>query len=312
MAIGKVLSKADKANPEIKRLQGIIEKQQQQIADMRSARFKLKLGRRKPVGRKTFMRVIVPDSHGNHIDHTAAAAFLKDLELLSVKQVVMLGDHIDCAGFLALHHVAGFVPDCDYTYEQDAAACNTFLDEIQSRTGNVETYYIEGNHETRIARQILKMTLRNRRDSEYLMSLYGPKAVLNLDKRKINWVDRGLCYHGLSKRGTIRLGKCLFMHGTRTGVNAAQATLNDMGANTVYGHTHRMASAAKETIDGSVAAWSVGCLSELHPLYGDTRISGWTHGYGLQIVEQDGTFLHLSIPIVEGRSLLSHLLKARL
>lgn len=311
MGVSKLMSGTKKTG-EVGRLQKIIEQQQDQIDDMRAARFKLKIGRRKPIGKKTFSRVIIPDSHGTHIDQVATAAFLKDLDMLNPKQVVFLGDHLDCAGFLALHHVAGFVPDCDYTYEEDVAACNTFLDEVQSRTGNVETYYIEGNHEVRIAKQIMKMTLRNRRDSEYLMSLYGPKAVLNLDKRKINWVDRGEQYHGLNKRGTIRLGKCLFHHGTRCGVNAARGNLEDLGANVVFGHTHRMASAMKETIDGTIAAWSVGCLSQLHPLYGDTRVSGWSHGYGLQIVEQDGTFLHLSIPIVDGRSLLSHLLKAKL
>ena len=307
--IDSVLSKA-KPTGEIKRLTGIIEKQQTTIDDMRAAKFKMKLGRRKKPGKKTFVRVIIPDTHGNHIDMTAASALLNDLELLDVKQVVMLGDHIDCAGFLALHHVAGFVPDCDYTYEQDVAACNEFLDQVQQRTGNVETYYIEGNHEVRVARQILKMTLRNRRDTEYMMSLYGPEAVLNLERRGITWVDRGKCYHGLNKKGTIRLGKCLFHHGTRTGVNSAQANLNDIGGNVVFGHTHRVASATKETIDGTIGAWSVGCLSQLHPLYGDTRISGWSHGYGIQIVEQDGTFLHITVPIIEGKSLLGHLLNS--
>jgi len=306
------LMKGTKQTGEVGRLHKIIEQQQQEIDDMRAAKFKLKLGRRKKVGKKTFTRVIIPDSHGNHIDQVAAAAFLNDLELLKPKQVVMLGDHLDCAGFLAMHHVAGFLPDCDYTYEQDVLACNEFLDAIQARTGNVETYYIEGNHEVRIAKQIMKMTLRNRRDSQYLMSLYGPKAVLQLDKRNITWVDRGEQYHGLNKRGTIRLGKCLFHHGTRTGVNAAKANLDDLGCNVVFGHTHRQASCVKETVDGTVGAWSVGCLSQLHPLYGDTRVSGWSHGYGLQIVESDGTFLHLTIPIIEGRSLLSHLLKAKL
>jgi len=102
------------------------------------------------------------------------------------------------------------------------------------------------------------------------------------------------------------------MHGTRTGVQAAKQSLDDLGANVVFGHTHRISSHVKETIDGVVGAWSVGCLSQLHPLYGDTRVSNWAHGYGIQVVEQDGTFLHLTIPIIEGRSMLHHLLDAGL
>ncbi|MCP4450610.1 MAG: hypothetical protein GY809_04060, partial [Planctomycetes bacterium] len=67
-----------KKSGEVGRLQKIIDQQQQQIEDMRAARFKLKLGRRKKVGKKTFTRVIIPDSHGTHIDQQATAAFLRD------------------------------------------------------------------------------------------------------------------------------------------------------------------------------------------------------------------------------------------
>ena len=309
--IDSVLSKA-KPTGEIKRLTGIIEKQQTTIDDMRKAKFKLKLskGRRKKT--KVFTRVIVPDTHGAHIDPVAASAFLQDLEMLKPKEVVMLGDHIDCGGFLAQHHVLGFVPECAFSFAEDVAAANTLLDEIQIRTGKVDTYYIVGNHEARIEKWIVKETLRNPKDAKMFYDMFGTGSVLSLDKRGISIVDRDKCYNGLRKKGTIRLGKCLFMHGTRTGVQAAKQSLDDLGSNVVFGHTHRISSHVKETIDGVVGAWSVGCLSQLHPLYGDTRVSNWAHGYGIQVVEQDGTFLHLTIPIIEGRSMLHHLLDAGL
>ena len=52
--IDSVLSKA-KPTGEIKRLTKIIEQQQTTIDDMRAAKFKMKLGRRKKPGKKTFV-----------------------------------------------------------------------------------------------------------------------------------------------------------------------------------------------------------------------------------------------------------------
>jgi len=309
--IDDVLSQT-KPTGEIKRLQSIIDKQQQQIDDMRKAKFTLKLSRAKKKGKKTFTRVIIPDTHGAHVDPVAASAFLQDLEMLRPTQVVRLGDHIDCGGFLAQHHVLGFVPECSFSFAEDVAAANEFLDQTQKRTGPVEDWYIIGNHEARIEKWIVKETLRHPKDAEYFFRMFGTGSVLSLEKRGIQIVERGKCYHNLRKKGTIRLGKCLFHHGTRCGVHAAKQTLDDLGYNVVFGHTHRISSHVKETIDGVVGAWSVGCLSQLHPLYGDTKVSNWAHGYGIQVVESDGTFLHLTIPIIEGRSLLHHLLDAGL
>lgn len=301
-------SRDDMPSGETRRLQGIIEKQQQQIEDMRKAKFTLKVSRRRKTNKKTFLRVIIPDTHGAHIDPVAASAFLQDLELLKPKQVVRLGDHIDCGGFLAQHHVLGFVPETTYSFAEDVAAANEFLDQCQERTGKIKDWYIVGNHEARIEKWIVKETLRHQADAEYFYQMFGTGSVLSLEKRGIQIVNRNETYHGLSKRGTIRLGKCLFHHGTRCGVHAAKATLDDLGGNIVFGHTHRISSHVKETIDGVIGAWSVGCLSQLHPVYGDTRVSNWAHGYAIQVVETDGTFLHLTIPIIEGRSMLHHLL----
>ena len=312
--MAKISDVVNKTKPtgEIKRLQAIIEKQQQQIEDMRKAKFKLKLGRRRKSGGKTFTRVIIPDTHGAHLDQVAASAFLQDLEMLRPKQVVRLGDHIDCGGFLAQHHTLGFVPECSFSFAEDVAAANEFLDQTQKRIGKIEDWYIVGNHEARIEKWIIKETLRNPRDAAYFYEMFGTGSVLSLKKRGIKIVDRDKNYCGLRKKGTIRLGKCLFHHGTRCGIHAAKATLDDLGANVVFGHTHRISSHVKETIDGVVGAWSIGCLSQLHPLYGDTKVSNWAHGYGIQVVETDGTFLHLTIPIIDGRSMLHHLIGAGL
>jgi len=293
---------------EVKRLQKIIEEQAELIEGMRKAKFSLPSAKGKRKG-KMYTRVIVPDTHGAHIDKAAAAAFLNDLENLNPTEVVMLGDHIDCSGFLAQHHALGFVPETTYAFSDDVAAANTLLDEIQRRTGKVDTYYIVGNHEARIEKWIIKETINHPQDAGYFYRMFGPEAVLGLEQRGIQVVKRDVAYHGLRKRGTIRLGKCLFHHGTRTGVHAAKANLDDLGSNVCFGHTHRISSHVKETVDGVIGAYSFGCLCELHPLYGDTRVSGWAHGYGIQVVHADGSFITVTVPIIDGKSYLSKLIQ---
>lgn len=292
----------------IKQLEALVEKQEQTIADMRKTRVSLPSGRQQRTG-KTFVRVIVPDSHGAHIDHDAARAFLSDLRHLKPKQLVLMGDHLDCGGFLAQHHALGFIPECDFTFVDDVEATNQFLDKIQQRTGNVESYYIMGNHEARIERWIIKQVLANSKDAAFLHSMFGPENVLHLADRKIKPIKRNIQYNGLKKRGTLKLGKCLFHHGTITGVNAAKKNLDSVGTNVCFAHTHSAQSYTRDWAGGVIGAWNFGCLCEINPLYGDTKVSNWTHGYGVQIVARDGTFMTIPVPIIDGKSYLGKLLK---
>lgn len=305
MAQRSIASKLDAISPagRIKELEALVEKQQQHIERLRSAKFTLPTGKKRKAG-STFVRVIIPDSHGAHIDKPAAAAFLNDLERLKPAQIVRLGDHLDCGGFLALHHTLGFVPETSYSFEEDCAAANAFLDETQKRAQPEEDYYIIGNHEQRIEKWIINQTLRNPKDSAYLHRMFSPESVLHFGKRGIKEVKRNEQYSGLQKRGTIKLGKCLFHHGTRTGLYAAKRNLDDVGTNICFGHTHRIACYVKETADGIIGSWSYGCLCDLHPLYGDTNTSDWANGYGVHIVRDTGEFMSITVPIIDGVSYL--------
>jgi predicted phosphodiesterase len=301
----KLLLKNPAVQKEIARLGKLVESQHEQIERYRKAKFTLPAGGKRCRDGKSFIRVIIPDTHGAHIDKAAAAAFLDNLESLNPSEVVMLGDHLDAAGFLAQHHALGFVPETEYTFEQDVAAANAFLDEVQKRTPDANWWYIIGNHEARIEKFIIKKVLNNPRDADYFRRMYGPEAVLGLEKRGMTTIRRDQTYSGLGRRGIVKIGKCLFTHGKRCGVTAARATLNQTAANVTFGHTHRIDSCFKETSGAIVGAWSHGCLCQLHPLYYDTDTTDWSHGYGFHIVQPNGEFMSVTVPIVNGKSLLA-------
>lgn len=263
--------------------------------------------------RGSFTRVIIPDSHGSAIDPVAAAAFLADLKLLAPREIVLLGDHVDCGGFLAQHHTLGYVAQADYSYADDLAMANDFLDAVQRAAPNAVIHYIEGNHERRVETWCVTQTLRHQKDAEMLRRAFAPEFMLRLKDRGIRYYRQAEHYGGVRVPGAIRLGKCFFWHGVSTAKHAATVNLNQFGGNVVYGHTHREDHGSRRPVkQGTIAAWNPGCLCKLQPLWCHTRPTDWNTGYGMQTVSDGGDFLHVNIPIVDGRSLLMPLLTGKI
>lgn len=291
----------------IQQLEALVEKQQERIERMRATKFVLPTGKPSDIKGKAYTRIFVGDTHGAHIDKSAAKAFFNDLDMLRPARVIFGGDHLDCGGLLAQHHVLGTVPETAITNEEDEAAANVFFDEVEKRTPGAQKDYLEGNHEARIEKWIIKATLGKHDMAAKMRRMYGPEIVLNLEKRGIRFIKRTNTYDGLKIPGTIDLDGCLARHGKHCGVTACHRTVQQFGCNMVIFHTHRMLMASKETARGIVYCWCNGCLCELQPLYYDTDPTDWAHGYGIQVVKPGAGFITLQVPIINGRSYLEPL-----
>lgn len=291
-----------------KALEKLVIAQQARIETLQKKKFKApKQGKAKKSG-KFSIRAIIPDTHGVYVNNEAVAAMLSDLEQLNVKEAVLLGDHMDCGGFLAQHHVIGYVAEAEYTFDDDQGSANIFLDQVQDVCPDAEMHYLEGNHERRIEKWCVTQALANHKDAEYLRSLFSTSSVLSLPKRGINFYSQGEFYNGCRIPSTIKLGKCYFTHGSRTGKNPARAMLGDFGANVVFGHTHTADAASDRTVEGGeISAFCPGSLCRQQPLWMHTNPTNWTLGYAIQIVAEDGGFLHINVPIINGRSYLKPL-----
>ena len=254
-------------------------------------------------------RVLIPDTHGAKASKTAVEAVLGDIKALDADEIVLLGDHVDCGGFLAQHHTMGFVAETNYTYESDIAATNAFLDAVQASAPRAWIRYIEGNHERRIEQWAVTQSLRNSRDADFLRRSFAPEFLLSLKERGINYYRQSECYDGLSLQGTIKIGpKCYATHGSSTSKQATTTMLAAFAGNLVFGHTHReQSSSARPVHSGQIRAWNPGCLCELQPLWLHTMPTSWTHGYAIQNQARSGEFIHLNVPVIHGRSLLGAL-----
>jgi predicted phosphodiesterase len=260
---------------------------------------------------RTYCRLILADAHGSHASPDALAAVLADLDRLDVREVVLLGDMLECGGFLAQHHTLGYVAQIDETaYEDDIAATNDLLDRIQTACPHARIHYLEGNHEHRIERWCVDQGLTSR-NAEYLLRAIGPERVLRLSDRGVSYYRQGE-RHGVDVPGVIRLGKTYFTHSGLTRKHAAAGMVERFAGCVWYGHTHRADSHTTRLVStGLIAAWCPGCLSALQPRWRHSDPTGWTHGYGLQIVDRDSAdFLSVHVPIQGANSYLVGLARA--
>jgi predicted phosphodiesterase len=288
-------------------LEDRIEELEKRIHELRGSGRKVLTPRESVLEGGARCRVAIPDTHGCLADTDAIEAMLGDLQIIKPKEIVMLGDHLECGGFLAQHHTLGYVAQTEYTFDQDVQATNELLDRIQEvRPESID--YLEGNHERRIENWCVTQALRNTTDAEYLRRMFSAGSVLSLEERGIRWIQQGQCYDDVPLPATIKKGHCYFTHGSSTAKHAAAEHVRKFGGNVVYGHTHRADFYVIRTVSsGPIGGWSPGCLCNMQPLWQHTNPTDWSQGYGLQLVSDDGSFLHINVPIINGKSYLGPL-----
>lgn len=251
------------------------------------------------------VRVTCADMHGMRMDKKAVAAFLSDVKRLNPDEVILLGDMMDCEGWLAQHHVLGFVANCDYTFQEDVSATNAFLDELQKAAPDAQIWYFFGNHESRIERAIVDMVLGNQCDADFLNTLWGIETVLRLKERGFTVIRRDQIYAEGFPRGWLQLGKMCFAHeaGGR-GKNAARDVVSKAAANVTFGHTHREDTATIVFPGvGICKAFNPGCLSHMQPIYMHSDPTSWSQGYAIDYIAKSGEFQRVQVPIWKGQSL---------
>lgn len=250
------------------------------------------------------LRLIIPDSHGSHIDWAAANAMLADAKVLGPDEIVLLGDHLDCGGTFNSHQRT-YTNEFAESYEEDCVQANVFLDRLQAAAPKAAIHYLEGNHEQHVERWASR-NFQSHRDAEMFLERMGPAAALQLKERGIQYYRRSVFYQGLAIPGCIRLGKCFFVHGISHAKHADSVHLQRFGASVVFGHIHRSMGRVERTVtSGGHGAWCPGTLARLQPLYKHTQPSDWSHGYAVQEVLKSGHFEHTNVPIFGDRTIAS-------
>lgn len=253
---------------------------------------------------KSIIRVVIPDSHGAHVDWKAADAMVRDIARLQPDEVVWIGDHLDCGGTFSAHQRT-YTREMTETYGEDITQANALLDKVMTAAPNARHHYLEGNHEQHVDRWAAR-NFANYRDAKLAAEVLGPESQLRLRERGIPYYRMTDAYCGLTTPGMIKLGKCHFSHGWKASQFATGAMLRDVGGNLVHGHTHRAQMFTGSTTTSYMhAAWCPGTLAKLQPLYRHTAPSNWTHGYIVQFASVgSGNFTTFMVPIFGDKTML--------
>jgi len=247
-----------------------------------------------------FRLLILPDVHAPYHSARAWACVLDVAQRWHPDGCVQLGDFGSFDSVSSHDHD----PKKVLPLEEETAGCNTALDQLDralKRGGCVRgnRWMLEGNHETRIDRYCQRLAPELRFATDW-------REMLHLDRR--GW--RVLPY-----KESLAFGELRLTHDVgRAGVNAARQSLQDVGTNIVFGHTHRLqvvyqgTQAGKRHV-GATLGW-LGDPEAIDYRHRDLVRRDWQHGFGVAYFLASGEFWLQAVPIVGGRCVIDGVIYA--
>ena len=246
-------------------------------------------------------------------DEQAIAAALKVVQAVDPDLVVNLGDFLDFAQFGTYEQEAGFA----LTVQPALDRAHRFLAEVATAAPRAKQVLLEGNHDRRLQRAIVRNALSafgiRKANAPETWPVLSVPNLLRLDELGVEYVggypagiywlnDRLACIHG-SK--------------VRSSGSTAALVVDDERVSTVFGHVHRIELAYKTRrvragARTSLAA-SPGCLCRIDGAVPSTKgstdplgrpvpaVENWQQGVGVVTYEDgDRPFALELVPIFDG------------
>lgn len=229
--------------------------------------------------------LLVPDTHAPFHDKKAWAVMLKAARQFHPDKVITLGDFQDCYSISA--HDKN--PQRVNLFDVEIAEGNQCRKDLDS-LGASEKIFVEGNHEERLERYLMKKA----------PELYNLVRIPDLLKLKEN----GWRY--VPYKTHVRVGKLFITHETgNCGQYAHYKAMDAFQGNVVIGHTHRLGyavcgNARGEAHVGAMFGW-LGDFGKVDYMHKIKALRDWAHGFGVGYEFEDGTVHLTPIPIVNGK-----------
>lgn len=211
--------------------------------------------------------IVLPDIHVGHEDTRSIENVLEFVHDTKPQTIVQLGDFYDCK---SISRFDKRPMDID-TLQEEIDRGYTLWKQIERAAPNARKVMLEGNHEARLHKTLL------RNPGFYSLDALKPEKLFKLDELGVEWVPS-------SK--TFRINKNLIVtHGatddgckmSQHSAYSAKANLDKWGVSGISGHTHRFGSHYK-TLAEQVLGWhEIGTLSRLDPEY--VKNPNWQQGF---------------------------------
>lgn len=220
--------------------------------------------------------LILPDLHAPNHDEVALEIVKKAAAILRPREIVILGDWLDCEAFSS--HPASSLFEEERPFATELDIVTDTLEEFRKLRSKI--VYIEGNHEQRVEKWCAKVGGQLGHDLYARISpreRLGPYLAKWVPYAKADIVSR----HEITP-------DLWAVHGWSHAKHSASIHQQKaVSVSIVHGHTHRAQSyARREPSTGRVLkAWSPGCLAKFQPMYRHRHgPDEWTHGFSIVYV----------------------------
>lgn len=236
--------------------------------------------------------LIIPDTHVPYHDERAWRLLLQVAQAFGFDYVIILGDFRDCYSVSA-HSKS---PSRVRLVRLEADAAKKKLDElgVALKVGRLKHYHLltqieklydEGNHETRIERQILER-------------VEGLEDVINTPKL-LGLRERGWRFTPYRKHAKV--GKLYSTHDV--GQNGALKVLNTFQSNVISGHDHAInycvrGNATGEAHVSSTFGW-LGDRDKVDYMHKIKAYRDWALGFGIGYLGPNDYIYLVPVPIVD-------------
>lgn len=215
----------------------------------------------------------IPDCHVPWHDQKAWEIMLlvatDQNKLLPITQINIMGDFADFYWF-SLHDKLPSAMSVKETLKDEIYQCIKKLEELRKLFPDAEINFVEGNHEFRMVRYIVKKCPE-------LYELFTLPELLQFDRLSINYIPFGR--HQLHRV----LDTDLYMRHQpfNGGKNCASSTAHNKGISLLFGHTHRKQSYTFKRADGkSVTCISGGWLGDVKaPVFDYVDSENWAQSF---------------------------------
>lgn len=246
-------------------------------------------------------------------DEQAMAVALQLVKHLKPELVINLGDYLDLATFGTFEQEPAFALTTQAAIDRG----HRFLAEQKAASPHAEIRLIEGNHDRRLQKSIIKNAqaafgLRRANVPESWPVLSIPH-LLRLEElgveyvegypAGITWINENVC--------------CIHGHKVRSAGSTAAAVVDDERVSTIFGHVHRieLQHKTRRTRDGAKHSFAAtpGCLARIDGAVPSTKsstdskgrpvgsVENWQQGVGVVSYEPgDGKFALELVAIYEG------------
>jgi len=169
--------------------------------------------------------LVIPDCHIPYEDKQAYELMLSVAKDIKPDEIVILGDYAD---FYAINS-HGKAPDNDGLLHDEVEAVTDRLRELRQLFPQTPIYFLEGNHEFRLARYIANNCKEH-------FGLVTVPELLNLDAYKIHFIK-----YGPNQKHNILGSSLIARHEPLGGgVHCAYQSVVKAQNSVIFGHTHRI------------------------------------------------------------------------